>query len=65
MNNENEQLKSDLLINDEKIKNLNFKIPWYYSLWTISILILSTFSTYSISFIVAIIFLFKRNKIMK
>ncbi|MDY7756372.1 DUF4041 domain-containing protein [Clostridioides difficile] len=64
MNNENEQLKSDLLINDEKIKNLNFKIPWYYSLWTISILILSTFSTYSISFIVAIIFLFKRNKIM-
>lgn len=65
MNNENEQLKNDLLINDEKIKNLNFKIPWYYSLWTISILILSTFSTYSISFIVAIIFLFKRNKIMK
>lgn len=65
MNNENEQLKSDLLINDEKIKNLNFKIPWYYSLWTISILILSTFSTYSISFIVAIIFLFKRNKIIK
>ncbi|MFL8675193.1 DUF4041 domain-containing protein [Clostridioides sp. GD02404] len=65
MNNENEQLKSDLLINDEKIKNLNFRIPWYYSLWTISILILSTFSTYSISFIVAIIFLFKRNKIMK
>lgn len=65
MNNENEQLKSDLLINDEKIKNINFKIPWYYSLWTISILILSTFSTYSISFIVAIIFLFKRNKIMK
>ncbi|MCC0641807.1 MULTISPECIES: DUF4041 domain-containing protein [unclassified Clostridioides] len=65
MNNENEQLKSDLLINDEKIKNLNFRIPWYYSLWTISLLILSTFSTYSISFIVAIIFLFKRNKIMK
>ncbi|MFL8711277.1 DUF4041 domain-containing protein [Clostridioides sp. GD02377] len=65
MNNENEQLKSDLLINDEKIKILNFRIPWYYSLWTISILILSTFSTYSISFIVAIIFLFKRNKIMK